>query len=953
MLLVIALISVLACSVFLCSIIELKWRPAILTGVGLLSYGQLVLIGEVAGTLRLLNSRWFFLACHAVLLILVVIVWYRLGGRPLLAPFRNARFFEKGDIVWLLRQWPDLCLLACGVALIYSVGAGLVLIVPPNTGDSMGTFMARVGQWLTRGTFHPWQTENWSQIAYPINPQLQVLWTVLFWGSDQLSGAVQWIAAIAGIFSIYGLARSFNASRSQAAFAALVWATLPQILLQSTSTQTDLVASSLFLSSLYLLYLGLKEESRGALLLSALALALAAGSKQTVLFVLPGLFLALLVIWLWDSRSLRKLLLIWGGASLILFLLVGAYTYILNFVSWGNLFGPPETGIATLGGESPHSYWERLRVPIIMGARYLYQFFDVTGLPDVLAAPLHRFKAQIASVVFDAIRLPVHSNIAVTTYAKDWGFDLYWRPMVHEHNAWYGPLSAILLLPSLLYQCYASFRKRDPYRMGLVLIFLSLAFCLGFLRIWGGTEGRYFMIGVTACWALTATMFRQGLWCTFFRSFIVLVALVVMAWTTLANQLKPLIGPDAIWLTDRRGRQMRYFEVQAPMIRAIDSLVPPTATIGYVNFEVMEYLLFGAELRRRVVPLYPRDRIHDGDWLRREGVDVIVYCSPTLANPHIPDFENVTESIGYGGCDCALLIRTGPRGSQSLLPAFRDAILRISEIPADAPLLGIDPSLNGRVGISPGIRIPDWGLEKTRNRRSFVWLGFGEKQGLHAILWSDSARYVTMEALVAAGPARRDTRRTVRFGLTNESGIQQENRVFDSVGTLAVPISLSAGRNNLDVEILDPPTTHTSGDMRPILVQLSSLKVIPFNGAQAGPKERPLVTVSPELSKDTVLDPMLFTPGWDIETDKEHSWLWLGGGSKQGFGVTLHASREREIAFEFKAAPGPAREDQTRTLEFSLTNDSGAMHKTKRIDEQRFFQGNPEQRRKHPQTAGA
>jgi hypothetical protein len=934
LLLLIALLLVLSCAVLIASGFHFKNRVVVLTTVAILCYGQLVLIGEIAGLLGQLGNRWFFLSCHVISLGLTFAVWRKYGSPSVAAPFKGLiKEHSNGELRKSVRSDPDLWLLGLAVAFAYFTGACLVLLVPPNTGDSMGTYMARVGQWISRGGFYPWSTGNWAQIGYPINPQLQVLWTVVLWGHDRFAGAVQYVAAIVGMLSIYGLARVLSAPKVQAAFAALTWATLPQILLQSTSTQTDLVFSSLFLSSIYLLCFGLKEQSRQAILVSALALALTAGTKQTLAFILPGIFLGLIGVWFWNSRSVRKLVVLWCVASLCAFLFVGSFTYVQNFHVFGAPFGPADHSTANFTGRAGTDGPGWAKSSAVMGARYLYNSADVTGLPETIADPLHRLKAQAAAPLFDLIRLPVQSKIALMPYAKTWAFDYGWRPMVHEHNAWYGPLAALLLLPCLGFHLYAAIRRRDPYRLTLILGLVSLFFCLSSFRAWGGTEGRYFMSGLTSCWALTYILYRRaGFGAALFRAVIVVTAVLTMGWTTVSNELKPLTGPKAIWHLDRRGRQLAHFKTVASTIRLVDSVVPPSATIGHINFEAAEYLLFGEALQRRVISIFPHPRIHDMQWLSEQDVNAILFCAPSIDDIVLPGFARIGDSEGPGRRRCTLMLDTGAHTDAFASPQVLEALLGGNAAPLDAPLLWVHPSLKRRVGIGPHMILPEWGLDQVSPGESRLWLGHGEKDGLHTTLWSDSARFVLLKANVAAGPARLERVRTVRFTLTSNAGVKQDQVAFTSPETLQLPLRLVEGRNDMDVEVLETPTTRAPHDSRPLLVRLLRLEVDPFLSEQVGPPGRPLLTVDPGVAGRVMLDPRVITPGWPIEADAARSWLWLGSGKEKGFGGGLHALEEVRLKFEFDLRPGPARPEPGRTLEFELKNEKGADVQTRHIN---------------------
>lgn len=62
------------------------------------------------------------------------------------------------------------------------------------------------------------------------------------------------------------------------------------------------------------------------------------------------------------------------------------------------------------------------------------------------------------------------------------------------------------------------------------------------------------------------------------------------------------------------------------------------------------------------------------------------------------------------------------------------------------------------------------------------------------------------------------------------------------------------------------------------------------------------------------------------------SWLWLGHGGKEGVGGVLWSDAVKRVVFKFNVAPGPAREDRQRTVEFSVDNLVGLRAKRQSFD---------------------
>src|SRR6185369_1524375 len=101
-----------------------------------------------------------------------------------------------------------------------------------------------VAYWLQQASFYPpWNPDHFMQMFHPINAEIGPLWTMVFWGSDRMAGAVQWLAALMIMIVIAGLARLLGFGGAGATFAALMWASLPEVMLQSTTTQSDLITS--------------------------------------------------------------------------------------------------------------------------------------------------------------------------------------------------------------------------------------------------------------------------------------------------------------------------------------------------------------------------------------------------------------------------------------------------------------------------------------------------------------------------------------------------------------------------------------------------------------------------------------------------------------------------------------------------------------------------------------
>jgi 4-amino-4-deoxy-L-arabinose transferase-like glycosyltransferase len=544
-----------------------------------------------------------------------------------------------------------------GAALVFLFSAVLIWVVPPNNNDSLATHMSRVGYWLQRGAFFPWPSQRVWQITYPVNMQLQMFWTVLFLRVDRIVEIVQWFGALAALVAVFGLARLLGAARPQALFAGLIWATFPEIILESSTTQNDLVAGTLFAAMLYFPFWGISRRNSGTvqiantapewrggtvqvantapewrggmLALSGLALGLGLGTKQTLFFLMPGLALTLLLILAFTGRSAFRGLVYWSACVLAAFALLSAYMFIGNQVNFGSPMGPETAVDAQTGGQTRQSLVDNAAYNTF---RLAYQMIDPTGLPDPLTGYSFKLKGLIVDKITRAIHFPVEAPVAVAIGHQ---FVLRERYLLNEDAAWYGPLFTVLVLPALFYQLVKGIKKKDALRIGIFLLALTFLIIDAVFRPgWDPFQGRYFIPVVTTSAALIAFLVRPGRWTAVLRWGIVTLALVIATETFLLGSGKPLSGQNAVWTTSRLNQEtIQSFYMRQP-VHMVEANVPADATMGLLTYGTfLEYPFFREDFSRRLVQIYPPERIQDIAWLKAQGIEYVLVLAPQDSPP--------------------------------------------------------------------------------------------------------------------------------------------------------------------------------------------------------------------------------------------------------------------------------------------------------------------------------
>jgi 4-amino-4-deoxy-L-arabinose transferase-like glycosyltransferase len=645
---ILALLVLFASSLPWVAVLRPPSQPAWIMALYLIGSANLTLSLYIANSLYLLNFLWIILILHTLIGGLGWVVWWQREKPSVWGSFQGWRI--KFNVRWMRRE-PVLSLLTLAIVVSYLFAMVQIILIPQNNMDSLSTHLSRIGFWLQHGSFFPWQTTMLNQVWYPVVAQLQTYWTVLFLGTDRMVGSVQWLAALISGVGVFGVARLMGYSQRSSAFAALIFMAFPLVVLQATTTQTDLVTAVFFIPAVYFLILGIKDGQYSLLSLSAISIGLGIGVKKSYFILLPVLAaIALLVVLQYGKRTWKPLL-FWSANLLIAIVLLGSYIYVVNWKNFGNPFGSPDyidsmigipqsryevpyklslarisrinSLVSSSSGISPDIFLEVVyNVP-----RLFYQALDTSGLPRPLDGYSHKVKMRLAQAFFKAIRFEEIEGTAYT--APGHAFSFSQKNINEESNAWYGPLSVLLIFPALLMQSWRGLRQCNWLLLGpgvAVLIFVPLEIILR--PGWDPFQGRYFAPLVALCAPLMAIWFKEK-GNVFYEWLIAGLAIVIITVTLLYNPSKPTLGKFAdefhVWNNSRIFIQTIQRKNDRDMYGMVEKFVPADATLGYyIPFFILDYPLFGEHLSRRLVPFASPAQISDLQWLRAQGIQYLL-----------------------------------------------------------------------------------------------------------------------------------------------------------------------------------------------------------------------------------------------------------------------------------------------------------------------------------------
>ncbi len=811
-----ALVTVIVFALFLTALLHIRSKPAFIVGIYLFSYANIVLVSQVASLLKQLNLA-FYLIAHLVLLILAWLIWSKSGKPSLMGPL-NTRDFLFWKEPSSFKKNLDLYVFGLLVVLIYLVGGVEIVALPQNNYDSMTYHLSRVGYWLQHSSLFPWDTPNPRQTTFPMNAELGVLWTVLFWGTDQLSGYIQWSTVPILAVVIIGLARLLGASRHQSVFAALLWTSFPQILLQSITTMNDLVTTAFFASAVYLLLFGLFIKNRNCLLLSGLGMGLALGSKSTVIIALPGLGLALLLSFTFFGKKAVKNIFIWSLSSLVAFISIGAFSYVQNYIYYRNPFSVTQW---TSGILSPRvTRWELLTENASL---YTAQALDWTGMPTLIAEPLSQIQANVTNKIISIIGLESRPNLV--DWQQNLNSILYSPPFVHEDYAWFGFLAFLLFIPIGLYHLVLGLRKRDFIRLSLLILILGFAITLSLMLGWSPYRGRYFTIVSVFYAPLLFILYQPGRKLVWLRWGMMTIAAIIMLQTLLLNRSKPLLGENTIWRKEAlEARSLNNPTIQ-PVLEMVENSVPLTARLATkLGEDAWDYPLFAKNFERTLIQIDPLSIDLDPTWFEENSIDYILMEPKERPFLEIPAYLHLVDEVNGW-----TLFTPCPSEDCSTSPEMQERLLGTAD---DKKLLSMQPSLFGKVGVL-ALRPTAWGIEQV-DGEGIYWLGEGYRQGLRGYLWSEDEREVTISIEVEPGPSKSTPERTLNFIFFRVRGFEypqeeqfQGIRSFSSPTKLDFEVRLQRGLNEFRISSQDLADIRVlpNGDKRPLLILLRGITV--------------------------------------------------------------------------------------------------------------------------------
>lgn len=482
----------------------------------------------------------------------VLVFWLIINACLLIYRLQNFSKFALPSFSFEKFTWFDKLLLF-GIVIICIATCFIGLRVFPNNWDSMVYHLARVSNWIQFQSINYYATNSLSCVYQnPFAEYVILHLIILSKGNYYLSNLVQWFAFVNSIIAISYIVKMLDGRLSVQVFAAFLLATLPMAILQSTTTQNDVVAMLFLLFTVVFIYqLKINFHSYITHAFLGLAVGLAVLAKGTsFIYLFPfAVFYALIFF---KHVGLKALQL--GGVTLLLIVSINVNHWKNNYQTFGKPLSP------NYGYLINDNFVRCFACNALKNATLQLQ------IPSIDKQPVNKVTTQLIST-FDLER----ENCK---WVASPNLDFVSFRFNEDYMA--NPFHFILFLLSLC--IYLIQPKKNWNKTAYVFCILGIAFTFNFALTWQVWHPRLHLpiLGLTC--AFTAIIIQS-------KSFKWLLALLLFALASiviLKNELKPIIPKNTLNLTETE----QLFIVRKELKPAFDDIIPlikPYKNIALLN----------------------------------------------------------------------------------------------------------------------------------------------------------------------------------------------------------------------------------------------------------------------------------------------------------------------------------------------------------------------------------
>lgn len=466
---IISLIMICISSYLIASLFEPKRYGIGIIYFFLIAFSQIVLTFEILSVFNAIAPIGVIFL-NLVFLSLSVFFWNKFGRMLYKPDFKNEFYRIKKAVL------KDKCLLILGFAFLFFIFITIILgiFTPVNSYDALAYHLARVPFWISQGNLNHFVYPDTRVLIMPINSELLYTWVIVFLKDDWFLGLFSFFGYLMSIISLYNILGVLGFCERKKLWSVFILSSFASVLVEASSVETEVVIGGLVLSSIFLYLYGLKEDKKVPIYFSALAYALAIGTKTPSIMAIPGCSIMLCVLsYLYKKNEFYKPILEFTKFFVVNFIVFASYNYILNFINYGNPVGNKNEIII-------HSFFGGIKGFVANFIRYLFLMFDSSGFK--YADYVGKYIATAKVNVFNFLHIPYELGV-ITPPMHDMNKELL------ESVMGCGILGFMIFVPMLFYSIYKGISCRLSKKSLILCTFaviffvnlIVLSFSIGFM----------------------------------------------------------------------------------------------------------------------------------------------------------------------------------------------------------------------------------------------------------------------------------------------------------------------------------------------------------------------------------------------------------------------------------------------------------------------------------------
>ncbi len=502
-------------------------------------------------------------------------------------------------------------ILLIAFVILHGIQLAITYYTPPNEWDSMTGHLNRILYFLQNGSFKHFIGTNWNIDTYPksfssiqVYPFLMTNWNEHFFKLPNLSA--YWILFLGS----YALLKRLQLSFKSSFFSAALILFIPIAIIQSTSTDTDIVLAAYLISLVYFLISFKNTQQTIYIYLAALTFSIALSHKIT--FVFSFIPLGILIIYIvretvfinW-KHSLRHFMI----AHILFISLITLPTgYISNFIHYGHPIGP-KTATQHQSIERAGTYSNLVKHGTRNFIRYHFDLLNLDGLRNIdNIEQIQRKVKPIFQKIDRGLKLGLEkeTDFTIIPFSFNRRFEFY------NGTPIYGIFYFLFLIPSIIVAFSRNTNKIFRYFFAAYILHMI---ALSYTAAYDPWKGRYMLSSLIYLIPLVGNLLHQKslfqqsklgktylIICTLFVS---LTGLSSIVFHIRALPFGAYGKPSIFTLT-----RMEALTISRPDITAaytkFDQIVPQKAIVALATInDDYEYPLWGNSFSRKLIPINP------------------------------------------------------------------------------------------------------------------------------------------------------------------------------------------------------------------------------------------------------------------------------------------------------------------------------------------------------------